>query len=397
MLSARLVFALFAILAACANACASDLMPGFTRSPNWNEQVREAKTREGIRYLVNAPEAVHSGWPTSVIFYTTPNGNTIEQTLGCQTSPGMDWHYDIQHIAAQIRLLRQITPKTNIVLVCAEAEGRSWPGWRAKHADNAALIKAFVDDTIKGLPGSSVSVTLSGHSGGGSMLFGFLNSTDAIPSNVTRIVWLDANYAYSDDDKHGDKLIAWLKADPNRCLVVLCYDDRNITLDGKPVLGPTGGTYRATERMRARFEKDMKLDHTSSGDVDRYTGLDGRVTFIVHRNPANKILHTALIGEMNGFLEAITLNTPMHSKWAGFGAPRAYTKWIQPAPPSPAPVAPAPKAESAPKATIAATKPSPAGTGGTEIMSRVASMSREDREAVLAAEVKAGNTPAEAP
>jgi len=40
-----------------------------------------------------------------------------------------------------------------------------------------------------------------------------------------------------------------LKGEPTRRLVVIAYDDRNITLDGKPVVGPTGGTYRATERM----------------------------------------------------------------------------------------------------------------------------------------------------
>lgn len=361
-------------------------MPGFQRSPFWNEQVGESKTPEGIRYLVNAPEVMHADWPTKVIFFTTPNGNTIEQTLGCQMTPGLDWHYDIQHIAAQTRRLREASPNANIVLVCAEAEGKSWPGWRGKHEDNAALVRAFVDNNIKGLPGKDVSVALSGHSGGGSMIFGFINSADSIPSYVKRIAWLDANYAYTDDDKHGDKLIAWLNSDREHCLVVICYDDRNITLDGKPVVGPTGGTFRATERMRARFEKDIKLNHTSSGDVDRYTGLEGRVTFIAHRNPANKILHTVLVGEMNGFLEAMTLNTPAHSKWGEFGTPRAYTKWIQPAP-STSPV-------STPKPQNAVVSPSPKGTSGTDIMKRTAALSREDREAVLIAEVKAGNVPA---
>lgn len=387
MLAAKLILTCAFILAACGLSAAAELMPGFRRSPHWNEQVREGKTAEGIRYLVNAPEAMRSDWTTRVIFYTTPNGNSIEQTLGCQMTQGLDWRYDIQHVAAQTRVLREITPDVNTVLVCAEVDvpgiGKSWPSWRGKHADNAALIKAFVEDATKGLPGRNVSISLSGHSGGGSAIFGFLNSADAIPPHVRRIAWLDANYAYSDAEKHGDKLIAWLKSSKENSLVVICYDDRNITLDGKPVVGPTGGTFRATtERMRSRFEKDMKLEHASSGDIDRYMGLGGQVTFIVHRNPANKILHTALVGEMNGFLEAMTLNTSQYGKWGMFGTPRAYAKWIQPAPDA-VNLKPQPKSQTA----------SPKGAGGTEIMNRVASMTREDREAVLIEEVKAGNTP----
>jgi len=355
--------------------------------------VRDGKTSKGIRFHVNAPEAMRADWPTTVIFFTTPNGNTIEQTLGCKMTPDLDWHFDIQHIAAQTRRLREVSPNENIVLVCAEAEGKSWPSWRGKHADNAALIRAFVDDTIKGLPGKELSVVLSGHSGGGSMIFGFLNSGDSISPWVKRIAWLDANYSYSDADKHGDKLIAWLNGDPEHCLVVVCYDDRNITLDGKMVNRPDAGSFRATERMRARFEKEIKLEHTVSGDIDRYTGMDGRVTFIVHRNPANKILHTVLVGEMNGFLEAMALNTPIHSKWGEFGTPRAYTKWIQPA--AAPPTAPAVKPEPAPAVLLPTPDaPSPAGTSGTDIMKRVAPLTRAQREEVLMQEVKAGNVPA---
>ena len=61
------------------------------------------------------------------MIYALPNGNTLEQTLGCKMTEGLDWHYDIQHVAAQVRLLRTITPDERIVLVCAEAGGLSWP------------------------------------------------------------------------------------------------------------------------------------------------------------------------------------------------------------------------------------------------------------------------------
>ena len=372
MLTAKLVLTALAVLSVGCAASAGDLMPGFKRSSFWGEQLRDTVTPSGIRIHVNAPETMDAAKPTTVIFYATPNGNTIAQTLGCSMVSGLDWHYDIQHIAAQTRRLREVSPNENIVLVCVEAEGKSWPGWRTKHPDNAALIHAMVEDNIKGLPGKEVDVVLTGHSGGGSMIFGFINSADAIPAWVNRIAFLDANYGFSDTDEHGDKLIAWLNGSPERSLIVIAYDDRNITLDGKLVNGPSAGTYRATDRMRTRFGSDIKLGHTESGDIDRYIGLDGRVTFIVHRNPANKILHTALVGDMNGFLEAMTLNTPIHSKWGAFGSPRAYAKWIQ----------------------SAAVAPSPAGTGGSAIMNKLVALTREQWEAVLIEEIKAGNTPA---
>lgn len=396
MLTAKIVMTALAVLAIGCTGHAAELMPGFKKGQFWGEQLRDTITGQGIHIHVNAPETMDAAKPTTVIFYATPNGNSIAQTLGCQMVDGLDWHYDIQHIAAQTRRLREVSPEENIVLVCIEAEGKSWPAWRAKHPDNAALIRAMVEDSIKGLPGKSVSVLITGHSGGGSMIFGFINSADAIPPWVKRIAWLDANYSYSDDDKHGDKLIAWLNGDPTRNLVVICYDDRNIMLDGKLVVGPTGGTYRATERMRDRFAKDIKLEHTESGDVDRYTGLGGRVTFIVHRNPQNKILHTVLVGEMNGYLEAMTLNTPVHSKWGAFGTPRAYTKWIQPAVvpgPTPAPQV-APKPEPQPVSAMPGAQPSPAGTGASEIIKPLLKLTRQGWENKLIADIEAGNVPA---
>lgn len=397
MVTTRLILAAVAVVAIEGAAASADLMPGFRRSPFWNEQIRDAQTPHGVKLHINAPETMRPDAPTTVIFYATPNGNTIAQTLGVQMKPGLDWHYDIQHIAAQTRRLREISPDRNIVLACVEAEGRSWPAWRSKHPDNPVLIRSMVEDTIKGLPGRSVKVVLAGHSGGGSMIFGFLNASDEIPAYVDRIAWLDANYAYSDEQKHGDKLIAWLRAEPTRSLIVIAYDDRNITLDGKLINGPTAGTYRATERMRARFEKDFKLDHAILGDFDRYTALGGRVAFIVHRNPSNKILHTALVGEMNGFLEAMTLNTPAHEKWGKFGGPRAYTNWVQPASDAPLPNSRGPGVPDKSQTPVDISKlggrASPAGTGGSAIMKSVASMSRSDRESQILAEIVGGNVP----
>jgi hypothetical protein len=344
---------------------------GFRRSPWFDEQVREAWVGDGVRVVMTAPPAFDPARPTRLVVYATPNGNTIEQTLGCDKADALDWHFDIQHVAAQVRRLRELTPGENIVLAVAEADGLSWPAWRRKYADSPARIWQTIE-TIRGWLPSPVKLTLAGHSGGGSFLFGYLNAGDRIPGEVERIAFLDANYGYSDAERHGDKLLAWLRADAAHRLTVIAYDDRTVTLDSKPVVGPDGGTFRATERMRRRFAADGPLVESAAGDFLTHTAIDGRATFRVHRNPANRILHTALVGEMNGLLQALTDGDP-NPAWGTFGGPRAYVKWVQPAPGIP---------------------PRPADAiGGGAFLARLAKLSPAEREEAIAAELCNGNMP----
>jgi hypothetical protein len=299
------------------------------------------------------------------VIYATPNGSTLEQTLGCGKADELDWRFDIQHVAAQIRRYRELTPQENVVLAVVQAEGMSWPAWRAEHKDHAARIKALVEMIRDQTPGPNVHVALTGHSGGGSFLTGFLNAHDGIPDYIDNISYLDANYSYSDAEKHGDKLLTWLKGGDNRRLAVIAYDDREITLNGKKVVGPDGGTYRGTGRMIKRFAKDIPLSESKNGDVATGTGLNGRLIFRVHTNPQNKILHTALVGEMNGLLAALGA--------APFGEPRAYDKWVQPAPGIP------PRPKDAP--------------GGKAFFARIDTLPRGEREDAIASELLRGNLP----
>ena len=347
-------------------------LPGFRKSAWFNEQVREQWVSEGVRVLVNAPATFDPKKPTRLVIYATPNGNTIEQTLGCAAADGLDWHFDIQHVAAQVRKLREISPDENIVLACTEADGLSWPAWKRKYKDGPARIRKVVE-TVRGwLPTDTVKIALTGHSGGGSFLFGFIDGGDAIPDSVDRIVFLDANYSYSDADKHGDKLLAWLKGDRNRRLVVIAYDDRNIMLDGKPVIGPDGGTFRATERMRSRFAKDIAFAESTSDDIVAQTGLDGRIALLVHTNPKNRILHTTLVGEMNGLLRGLTDPDAKPARGT-FGGPRAYTKLVQLAPGIPK-------------------RPADA-IGGAEFFKKLDKLTPAEREEAISREVCRGNIP----
>ena len=360
------------MLVIAALAVADVPLQGFRTSAWFDERVREEWVAEGVRAVMQVPSTFDPKKPTRLVIYATPNGNSIEQTLGCATADGLDWHFDIQHVAAQIRKLREVTPDENVVLVCVEADGLSWPAWKRKYKDGPARIQKVVEAVRGWLPGDTVRVSLAGHSGGGSFLFGFLDGVDAIPDDIDRIVFLDANYSYSDADKHGDKLLAWLKGDRSRRLVVIAYDDRNITLNNKPVIGPDGGTFRATERMQKRFARDVTFMESTRDDIITRTALEGQLTLLVHTNPKNRILHTALVGDFNGLLRGL-IQPDTKPVWGTFGGPRAYARWIQPAPRIP--------------------KRPPNAVGGTEFFQSLDKLTLAEREDVIAKEILRGNIP----
>lgn len=369
----------------------------------WNRAAAEkdhfAAVDPQVRIYANQPTTTsprtEEAMPRRVMIFALPNGNTLEQTLGCQQAAGLDWHYDIQHVLAQTRLLRKVAPEEPLTLVCAEAGGLSWPAWRGGRSDGNARIGAFADQWRREFGGGDARVTLTGHSGGGSFIFGVIEAFDDIPAWIDRIAILDANYAF-DAAKHGDKLLRWLQGDESRRLVVLAYDDRNIEFNGKKIVGPDGGTFRATQRMLDALRPAMEITERQTGPFTEYAGLDGRVRFYVHPNPENKILHTALVGDMNGLVHAQTLGTAAEGTWGRFGGPRAYVDYIPEKPienatpatsaqPTAAPLGVTKNEEIPPRAADA--------IGGREFMERIAPLSREEREEAIFEELAAGNIP----
>jgi hypothetical protein len=347
-------------------------IPGFRPSAWFTEQVHEQWFKEGVRVLVNAPGSFDPKKPARLVIYATPNGNTLEQTLGCVTAGKTDWHFDIQHVAAQVRRFREINADPQRVLAGLEAEGLSWPAWKKARPDGPKTIRAVVDRIRQWIGSKDISIALAGHSGGGSFLFGFIDGGEEIPNEIERIIFLDSNYNYS-DDKHADKIIAWLKKDAAHRLVVLAYDDRRITLNGKLVVGPDGGTYRATERMLASFAKrKIEIGESVRGDFRVLHGMNGQITMLVHRNPENKILHTILVGEMNGLLCGLS-SAATDEKWGAFGGPRAYTRWVQPA-------------------TTIPNRPAGA-PGGKAFSKTLEKLTRQEREEAIAREIIRGNFP----
>ncbi|MEX0613465.1 MAG: hypothetical protein WD229_15210, partial [Pirellulales bacterium] len=190
-------------LAVSSPARATPADPPWQRSPWFEEQSFTAALEPAGRIHVNAP-LDNAGGPaqaTRIIIYALPVGNTIEQTLGCRMAEGMDWHYDIQHVAAQVRLLRSLDshvgeslrdshsrpprrtrPRERIVLICAEADGLSWPSFRASQPDANATIARMVGEWRQQFGAGDCKVMLTGHSGGGSFMFGVIEGNNEIPA-----------------------------------------------------------------------------------------------------------------------------------------------------------------------------------------------------------------------
>jgi hypothetical protein len=372
--------ALVLLLAACAPQRLGLELRDFTPSGRFGERVQVLELYPGVTATLVAPAHLDGQQRVDLILYALPNGNSTAETIGRKLVEGVGWRYDIQHIGAQTRSLRAIALPQAIVAYL-EADTRSWPEWRRVHGYERANadIVAMVDHlrAVIGHP-SQLAVTLTGHSGGGSFAWGFIDGQDALPAWLERIAFLDSNYSF--ESRHGEKIVEWLRRNPSNTLVVLAYDDREITLDGKKVVSETGGTWRASQRMMDYLRGSYTLAEEKFGEFHRFRGP--QIEVLLHPNPDNRILHTALIGEMNGYLHAVLVRRPEYERGdAVLKSERVYEQWIDGAvtlPPGAPPRIPA-------RAAHALT--------GSAFIASVAGLSRSEREAAIRRELFAGNVP----
>ena len=109
----------------------AQLQQGFKETGSFNEQeLMLNNTWKQVIIHINAPLRFNPGAKTYLAFYALPNGNSIEWTKGKKTKEGDDWHFNIQHIAAQTRYVRNIDRKNNYIVVYTMAEQKSWPAWK---------------------------------------------------------------------------------------------------------------------------------------------------------------------------------------------------------------------------------------------------------------------------
>ncbi len=371
-------------------AAEEQLLPGFSTSGPFEEQVQWTRLESGVRILVNA-RAMLTNKPRRLILFATPNGSSIEQTMGCHAGEGIDWRFQIQHVAAQIRMLRDLDKEYELILAVVQAPKLSWPEFRKDNTDAGAIIRGIVQTLQADCRAADVALIC--HSGGGAFVWEYIATVDAIPPDISRIVFLDANYSYSDELGHGDRLLTWLNVAADHRLIVVAYDDREIEMNGKKVVGPDGGTWRASERMLRRFQRDVTIQDDDLGRIRRIRGLEGRVQFFMHRNPENKILHTALVGEMNGLLHSLTLGTPLAAAWGILEGPPAYTAWIQQQPFIERRMNPAIIPADAVRLSVSCPERNRNAVVGSVFRDQIRDLARADRETAIVRELLAGNLP----
>ncbi|HEV2455033.1 MAG TPA: hypothetical protein VGY98_12280 [Verrucomicrobiae bacterium] len=286
----------------------------------------EITTLDGVRIFVDAPasalESFSANQPVELVFYALPNGNTIEETIGKKLAQGDDWHFDIQHIGAQTQWLRNVITNKAIVVAYLEANTKSWPAWRRTHFDSDRRIAQIVDEVSAIFPSNRTEVVLASHSGGGSCVFGYLNAMDEIPAKVSRIAFLDSDYAY-DSKLHAKKIINWLAASADHRLCVLAYQDYLGLLNGKPFVSEAGGTWGRSRAMLADLAKQFSFGSETNTGLEIYSTKDRQVEFLLKENPEHKILHTVQV-ERNGFIQAMLSGTDWEGRGYEYLGARVY-------------------------------------------------------------------------
>jgi hypothetical protein len=278
-----------------------------------------------IKVTIDRPADLNPHKKTIIAFFALPNGNTTEQTMGKKMQPGDDWHYDIQHIAAQTRFIRMQIPHKNFVVIYLENNFKAWPAWKQNHPDFKTVIPHLVDSLYSIIGGKEKFMYLNGHSGGGSFIFGYLAGVENIPQTVSRISFLDSDYGY--DSSYYPKIRRWLATGKND-LNVFAYNDSLAIYNGKPVVSPTGGTWYRSHLLLQDLEKDYSFtEHvTDSLIIDRAD--HGRIQFFFKLNLNRGIYHTQQV-ELNGFIHSILCGTARDSKDYIYYGNRAYQELIE--------------------------------------------------------------------
>jgi len=306
----------------------AQLLPGFHSTGIFNEQELTIKNHwENVVVNINAPVQFHPNGKTYLIFYALPNGNNIEWTKGKRVKEGDDWHFNIQHIAAQTRYIRNLDRKNTYIVAYLMADQKSWPTWKRTTANSIYLIKNIIDSTAYLFKTFHPKLVLNGHSGGGSLIFGYLDAVNDIPANIERIAFLDSAYGY-DEGLHKDKLIKWLNLNNQNKLVVLAYNDSVVIYNGNHLVSPTGGTWFRSRLMQRNLSSLYKFTTVSDTAFIRHAALNGRIDFILKENPHGLIYHTAQV-EKNGFILSLLSGTKYDKrKYFTYFGERSYEKYI---------------------------------------------------------------------
>ncbi len=318
----------FCLFTCCYYSSKAQLPAGFKATGTFNEQEITINDQwKNVLVHINAPLRLDPKKRTYLIFYALPNGNSIEWTKGKKMQPGDDWHFDIQHIAAQTRFVRTLNKKNNYVIAYLMTTQKSWPAWKRATPDSLQLIKNIIDSITGIFQYFDPAVILNSHSGGGSFIFGFLDAVQEIPNNIERIAFLDSDYGY-DDSLYKNKLSRWLKHSTRHKLLVLAYDDSLVIFNGKPLVSATGGTWYRSRLMQRGLSGSFHFTTRSDTAFITQLALHKRITIILKENPNRLIYHTEQVVR-NGFILSVFSATKFdNNKYFTYFGKRVYENYI---------------------------------------------------------------------
>ena len=322
------IFLIVIFSTCCVNVSQSQKLNGFAETGSFYEQELWIKNElTAVTICINAPLHLDKKGETYLVLFALPNGNSIEWTKGRKLNAGEDWHFDIQHIAAQTRFVRDLDKKNNYIIVYLMAEQKSWPAWKRTIENSGVKIKNIVDSVRSIFQFYNPRIILNGHSGGGSFIFGYLDAVEKIPDNVARIAFLDSDYGY-EDSLHTDKFIDWLK-DKNHKLLVLAYNDSIVIYNWKQLVSTTGGTWYRSRLMQRMLSESFAFKTLTDTSSINHSALNGRVRIILKHNPNGLIYHTVQV-EKNGFIFSLLSNTKFdRRKYFTYFGDRVYEDFIQ--------------------------------------------------------------------
>lgn len=357
-------------------------IPGFVKSQYFDEQVMAYTHNPNVKIEINAPSQAtfDPKKPTAIVMYALPNGNSTDWTIGKLEAPGDDWHYQIQHIGAQTRYVREQNPTYNIVTVYLEASSQSWGTWRSSTPNGDNIIKVITESMLDIFAGYNPYIIISGHSGGGNFAFGFMDAVTEIPDYVKKISFLDSNYNW-DNARYGTKLKNWLEKSSDNQLSVICYDDVNALLNGQPIVSPTGGTWYRSQVMQKYLADNipsLKWTKTETAEMITHNTDNNRIQFLMKTNPTRVIYHTVLV-EKNGYIQALFSGTDKEEKGYSFFGNAAYSSLIQSATVYPHILRIPPRKADA--------------IAGSDFMEKIKSLPLVEREAAIYKEFSEGNIP----
>lgn len=267
-----------------------------------------------VKLVIQRPIETNSEGRFAVVVYALPNGNTIEQTIGRKSLTPEEWRFSIQNVGPQIEWLRTQANPMNVAVVYVANDLLSWPQWRREHGvESLERIRQIFRAIETSFSQTPMAITLTSHSGGGALVLGAIEAWDEIPDSVERIAFVDSNYAY-EDEKHLLKFLRWLDADQRRHLSVLAYKDYVARLDGRPFVSEAGGTWgRSLGMIEAMRRNGIELIESEKGPVRKCAAKQGNVSFYLHQNFEEKILHSILV-ERNGLIHALRAGTDLEEK-----------------------------------------------------------------------------------